>query len=143
MLKDESLRSSEDIRYLSEHPEAMREVTSRKERIEKYKDRALEKEDKPEIIELKSKKLAAVISSAKHLIIYSGAGISTAAKIPDYRGPKGIWTLLQKGEEIGDHDLSLADPTFTHMSIYELHKRNILKYVVSQVGCFTLMLTFK
>ena len=39
--------------------------------------------------------LAALVSSSRYPVAFSGAGISTESGIPDFRGPQGIWTRMQ------------------------------------------------
>jgi NAD+-dependent protein deacetylase sirtuin 6 len=47
----------------------------------------------------KLKKLTDMIQTSKSTVILTGAGISTAANIPDFRGPNGIWTLEKQSQE--------------------------------------------
>ncbi|RMB95184.1 hypothetical protein DUI87_28171 [Hirundo rustica rustica] len=119
-------RSPEECQVLSESEDIVRELERRRKRRERLRRRQEEVCDEPEELKRKVAELAAAVRSARHLVIYTGAGISTAASIPDYRGPNGIWTLLQKGRSIRAADLSEAEPTLTHMSIASLHKHNLV-----------------
>ncbi|XP_046857359.1 NAD-dependent protein deacetylase Sirt6-like isoform X2 [Xenia sp. Carnegie-2017] len=85
--------------------------------------------------ELASKiiELSKLIKECKHLVFHTGAGISTSCGIPDFRGPKGVWTLEAKGEKPKfDVTFKSAAPTLTHMAMVELEREGYLKFVVSQ-----------
>lgn len=112
-----------------------------------------ERFDSKRQLKLKLSRLTKLVQEAKHLVFLTGAGISTSAGIPDFRGPKGIWTLEakliknRKRKRQGDSnpeaqldakdasacmDFSVAKPTFTHRAITKLAKAGILKYCITQ-----------
>nr|CAI5838303.1 unnamed protein product [Callosobruchus analis] len=130
--KRENERSFEEMQILLEYQDTVDEIHERWKRREAAKKRLEEVEDPKDVLNEKCQTLAQAIAQSQHLIFYTGAGISTAAKIPDYRGPNGIWTRLQQGKDIDNYDLSLAEPTYTHMALSELYHKKILKFVVSQ-----------
>eukprot|EP01089_Gocevia_fonbrunei_P001635 TRINITY_DN1151_c0_g1_i1.p2 TRINITY_DN1151_c0_g1~~TRINITY_DN1151_c0_g1_i1.p2 ORF type:complete len:481 (-),score=94.06 TRINITY_DN1151_c0_g1_i1:58-1500(-) len=101
-----------------------------------HKDLASMKEttEPKDSLEPKLDKLAELIRASKHMVFFTGAGISTSAGIPDFRGPEGKWTLEAQGKTRTAKTVSSikAMPTPTHMSIVKLQKQGICKYLISQ-----------
>lgn len=89
--------------------------------------------DSPTNVRAKVKQLAELIKESKHVVVFTGAGISTSASIPDYRGPDGLWTRLEKGGEsnVALKDLDQAKPTLGHCAITALVEKNFVQFVVS------------
>jgi len=100
--------------------------------------------DSPEDLERKIIRLAELIRGAKHCIVYTGAGLSTSAGIPDFRGPNGVWTrkaLMERGEAIPENagrpeyaavaQRKIVVPTLSHMAIVGLMQQGICKFLIS------------
>jgi len=92
-----------------------------------------EKFDTSSEVEAKVNELAKLVKNARHIVVHTGAGISTSAGIPDFRGPKGVWTLEKKGEK-PNINISWDDarPTVTHMALAKLVEMDKVKFIVSQ-----------
>jgi NAD-dependent deacetylase len=52
----------------------------------------------------------ALVASAQAIVALTGAGISTGAGIPDFRGPDGEWTRDPLAERLSNLDDYLGDP---------------------------------
>ncbi|XP_071381255.1 NAD-dependent protein deacetylase sirtuin-7 [Centroberyx affinis] len=130
--KAEAERSEEEAAALLRHRDTVEEICRRQVRRNVLKRKQEEVFDDADELKSKVSQLAEAVRQAQHLVVYTGAGISTAASIPDYRGPNGVWTQLQKGRAVSASDLSKAEPTLTHMCIRMLHKEKLVQHVVSQ-----------
>lgn len=92
MLKAPHAPAGEDAAFLAAHSamaDEERAAMSRGcQRREREEARRLEQSDGAEELREKVRVLAAMLRTAKHAVVYTGAGMSTAAHIPDYRGPQ-------------------------------------------------------
>uniref|UniRef100_A0A914C8M8 protein acetyllysine N-acetyltransferase n=1 Tax=Acrobeloides nanus TaxID=290746 RepID=A0A914C8M8_9BILA len=84
-------------------------------------------------LDYQAQQLATWIRQSKHFVAFTGAGISTSAGIPDFRGPQGVWTLRARGEFPKSRQSTLtAVPTKGHMALVGLEKTGLLKFLISQ-----------
>mmetsp|Transcript_2646 Transcript_2646/g.5066 ORF Transcript_2646/g.5066 Transcript_2646/m.5066 type:complete len:329 (+) Transcript_2646:57-1043(+) len=98
---------------------------------------------------LKLDKLASLVKNSQSLVVLTGAGISTASGIPDFRGPRGIWTLEEASKTQKRNkksktkttsvtatptsmEFAKAPPTLTHRAITKLATSGKLQYCVTQ-----------
>ncbi|XP_067824159.1 NAD-dependent protein deacetylase sirtuin-6 [Heptranchias perlo] len=89
--------------------------------------------DSPEELERKVLELADLVRNASYVVVHTGAGISTSSGIPDFRGPRGVWTMEERGlEPKFDTTFEEARPSKTHMALVALQRAGVVKYVVSQ-----------
>lgn len=91
--------------------------------------------DSREVLDKKATAFTNLLRSSSNVVFHTGAGISTSAQIPDFRGPKGVWTMRNSGLEWAKNNpLAFEDkiPTFTHMAIAELVRRRLVRHVISQ-----------
>ncbi|MFW9988304.1 MAG: NAD-dependent deacetylase [Candidatus Odinarchaeota archaeon] len=73
------------------------------------------------------------IAESERLVVFTGAGCSTASGLPDYRGPDGVWTRRDKGlPPPKSPPWDQVKPNPNHYLIVELLKMEKLNYLISQ-----------
>ncbi|MES1910131.1 MAG: hypothetical protein MHM6MM_002785 [Cercozoa sp. M6MM] len=78
-------------------------VPTRSDKVKRSKENgAPEIESDEKLIKRQARVLAKLLRQANYSVVYTGAGISTAADIPDFRGPEGVWSRQDRGEEMPD-----------------------------------------
>ena len=94
--------------------------------------------------------LAAAVAAAERVLVFTGAGMSTASGIPDFRGPNGIWkqrrpVLFQdfvasaearrehwRYKAAGHREFSRARPNAAHLALVALERFGKLDTLVTQ-----------
>jgi len=93
-----------------------------------------------------------LLDEASSVVVLTGAGISTASGIPDFRGPEGVWTKDPNAEMLSDFETWVTQPTIRaaawqsrrsspywsarpnagHRALVTLERRGVLDTLVTQ-----------
>ncbi|UCE34048.1 MAG: sigma factor regulator FecR [Deltaproteobacteria bacterium] len=78
--------------------------------------------------------LAQWLYEARHLVVFTGAGISTESGLPDFRGPDGMWTRRDKGlpPRPMSRPWDSVEPNTGHRAIVDLQEMGKLAFLISQ-----------
>ncbi|HSR52185.1 MAG TPA: Sir2 family NAD-dependent protein deacetylase [Acidobacteriota bacterium] len=95
-------------------------------------------------------RLAERLRDARYTLVFTGAGISTASGIPDFRGPKGLWKKIKPvyyDEFLNSHEARVrhwqlklqshkefgqARPNAGHKALAEIDEMGCLQLLVTQ-----------
>jgi NAD-dependent SIR2 family protein deacetylase len=85
-------------------------------------------------LEKRIQTLAEWLYESRHLVVFTGAGISTESGLPDFRGPDGMWTRRDKGlpPRPMTRPWDSVDPNSGHRAIVDLQKLGKLAFLISQ-----------
>lgn len=97
-----------------------------------------------------SAQLATLIAHSRHMVAFTGAGISTESGIPDFRSPGGIWSRMQpigfrdfvsstdmrreawRRKAVIDRDFQQALPNRGHRALAALIARGHMRAIITQ-----------
>ncbi|CAM6083989.1 unnamed protein product [Calypogeia fissa] len=88
--------------------------------------------DDADTVRWKVRELANMLRSSKYAVVYTGAGLSTAAGIPDFRGPSGVWTMRAQGKQLSEPDFGKVEPTLSHIALKRLLDAGQVRHIISQ-----------
>ncbi|CAH8614939.1 unnamed protein product, partial [Dicrocoelium dendriticum] len=84
-------------------------------------------------LEKKLNELYLLMRQSRYTVVHTGAGISTSVGIPDFRGPRGIWTLEKLGKNPPTSvPFESATPSLAHQILVEFECRGLIHYLVTQ-----------